>query len=152
MKFKAFIEALGNDKEFLKKFLGEIEGKIKEFKGISIEKSKIEEPIEKEIEINNQKSKVWSSFIEIDGKADGIESLIDFVLWYSPSKIEIEDVKEIKISTDEGDIKISREKFNNLLNQISFRIIDLSRTIGDLLIANRILQETIKNIKKDKKS
>jgi len=148
MKFKAFLEALGNDKDLLKQFLGELDKKIKEFKGVSIENSKIEEPIEREIEVNNQKAKVWSSYLEIDGSSNDLESLIDFLLWYSPSKIEVEDIKEVRLITNEGEIKIPKEKFNSMLNSISNRIIELSRTIGSLVITNKILEETIKKMKK----
>jgi len=148
MKFKAFLEALGNDKDLLKKFLGDLDKKIKEFKSISIESSKIEEPIEREVEINNKKTKVWSSYLEIDGSFNDLESLLDFLLWYSPSKIEVEDIKEIRLLTNDGEIKIPKEKFNNMLNSISNRIIELSRTIGNLVITNKILEETIKKMKK----
>jgi len=148
MKFKAFLEALGTDKDVLKNFLEELDKKIKEFKGVSIENSKIEEPIEREIEVNNQKTKIWSSYLEVNGKSDDLESLLDFILWYSPSKIEIEDIKEIKLITNDGEIKISKERFNNMLNLISSRIIELSRTIGSLMIANKMLEETIKKMKK----
>jgi len=148
MKFKAFLEALGTDKGILKNFLEELDKKIKEFKGISIESSKIEEPLEREIEVNNQKTKIWSSYLEINGNSNDLESLLDFILWYSPSKIEVEDIKEIKLITNDGEIKISKERFNNMLNLISSRIIELSRTIGSLMITNKILEETIKKMKK----
>jgi len=148
MKFKAYIEALGNDKDFLKKFLEETEKKIKEFNGIFIENSRIDEPVEREVEINNQKTKIWSSYLEIDGKFDDIESLIDFILQYSPSRIEVEDIKEVKFVTNNGEIRISKERFNNILNSISYKIIELSRMIGSLIITNKILEDTIKKMKK----
>jgi len=148
MKFKAYIEALGNDKDFLKRFLEETERKIKEFNGISIENSKIDEPVEREVEVNNQKTKIWSSYLEIDGRFDDIEYLIDFILQYSPSRIEIEDIKEIKLVTNDGEIKISKERFNNMLNSVSYKIIELSRMIGSLIITNKILEDTIKKMKK----
>jgi len=148
MKFKAYIEALGNDKDFLKKFLEETEKKVKEFNGIFIENSRIDEPVEREVEINNQKTKIWSSYLEIDGKFNDIESLIDFILQYSPSRIEIEDIKEVKFVTNNGEIKISKERFNNILNSISYKIIELSRMIGSLIITNKMLEDTIKKMKK----
>jgi len=148
MKFKAYIEALGNDKDFLKKFLEETEKKVKEFNGISLEGSRIDEPIEREVEINNQKVKIWSSYLEINGKFNDIESLINFILQYSPSRIEVEDIREIKLITNDGEIKISREKFNDILNSISYKIIELSRMIGNLIITNKILEDTIKKMKK----
>jgi len=148
MKFKAYIEALGNDKDFLKKFLEEIEKKIREFNDILIENSRIDEPVEREVEINNQKTKIWSSYLEIDGRFNDIEPLIDFILQYSPSRIEIEDIKEIRLVTNDGEIKLSRERFNNILNSISYKIIELSRTIGSLIITNKILEDTIKKMKK----
>ncbi|MEM4772711.1 MAG: hypothetical protein QW648_01730 [Nanoarchaeales archaeon] len=143
MQFKAYIEALGNDKDILKNFLNEISKKIEEFKEISIKNIKIEEPIEKEIEENGKKLKLWSSYIEIFAEIEKFEKLIDFVLWYAPSKIEILDLKEIKILTSEKEIKLSKENLNILLNQISARIIELTRLVNILMTTNTVLYKTL---------
>lgn len=157
IRFKAYIEALGNDKDLLKKFLSEVENKLKEYKEIVIKDSKIAEAVEKEIEENNKKIKLWSSYLEMLAETERIDNLIDFILWYSPSRIEIEDIKEIKIFTKEGEEKITKEKFNMILNQISSRIIELSRLINSLMITNSILYQILekyapKELEKLKKS
>ncbi|MEM0379612.1 MAG: hypothetical protein QW184_01075 [Nanopusillaceae archaeon] len=143
MDFKAYIEALGNDKDTLKKFLEEISKKIKEFKSINIKNIKIEEPIEREIEESGKKMKLWSSYIEILASIEKFEDLIDFVLWYSPSKIEVLDLKEIKILTSEKEIRLGKENLNILLNQISSRIIEMTRLVNILMTTNSILYKTL---------
>ncbi|MEM1634203.1 MAG: hypothetical protein QXR54_02160 [Nanopusillaceae archaeon] len=143
MQFKAYIEALGNDKDVLKNFLNEISKKIEEFKEISVKNIKVEEPIEKEIEEGGRKVKLWSSYIEIFAETEKFENLIDFVLWYAPSKIEILDLKEIKILTSEKEIKLGKENLNILLNQISARIIELTRLINILMTTNTVLYKTL---------
>ena len=131
MKVKFFFEALGNPKDTVKDFLNKILNDINSFEGVSIENSKIEEPIEREIEAEpGKKVKMWSSFLEVTAEVKDFPTLLDFVLIFSPSHIEIEDVKKMEFT---------REQLNDILNSVSNRVIQLSMVINDLIARNQML-------------
>jgi len=137
MKCKIFFESLGNPKEFLQDFLNKLLEEIKKYERIEITSYNIAEPVEKEIGQDDKKMKLWSSFLEIEANFKDFDSLIDFILFYSPSYIEIEDIKEIKLE---------KEQINNILNSISHRIIQLSMIINDLKAQNTLLFKHLEKV------
>lgn len=137
MKVRFFFEALGSPKDFVTQFLNKLLEDIKQFKGLEIVNSKIEEPIEREVEVNGKKVKLWSSFLEIEGTPRDFQSLLDFVLMFSPSHIEIEDIEKIEFT---------KEELNNMLNEISTRIIQLTTIINNLNAKNQLMLHHLERI------
>jgi len=137
MKCKIFFESIGSPKEFVQDFSNKLLDEIKKYEKIEVLKYNIAEPIEKEIDQGDKKVKLWSSFIEIEANFKDFDSLIDFILFYSPSHIEVEDVK---------DIKLDKEQINNILNTISHRIIQLSIIINDLKVQNALLFKHLEKV------
>ena len=137
MKVRFFFEALGSPKDFVTQFLNKLLEDIKQFKGLEIVNSKIEEPIEREVEVNGKKVKLWSSFLEIEGIPRDFQSLLDFVLMFSPSHIEIEDIEKIEFT---------KEELNNILNEISTRIIQLTTIINNLNAKNQLMLHHLERI------
>lgn len=137
MKVRFFFEALGSPKDFVTQFLNKLLEDIKQFKGLEIVNSKIEEPIEREVEVNGKKVKLWSSFLEIEGIPRDFQSLLDFVLMFSPSHIEIEDIEKIEFT---------KEELNNMLNEISTRIIQLTTIINNLNAKNQLMLHHLERI------
>ncbi|HIP66718.1 MAG TPA: hypothetical protein EYH09_01150 [Candidatus Nanopusillus sp.] len=137
MKARFFFEALGSPKDFITQFLNKLLEDIKQFEGLEITNYKIEEPIEREIEVNGKKIKMWSSFLELEGSPKDFQSLLDFILMFSPSHIEIEGIKKIEFTKDE---------LNNMLNAISARILQLTTVINDLNAKNQLLLHHLEKV------
>ena len=137
MKVRFFFEALGSPKDFVTQFLNRLLEDIKQFEGLEVMNSKIEEPIEREVEVNGKKVKLWSSFLEIEGIPRDFQSLLDFVLMFSPSHIEIEDIEKIEFT---------KEELNNILNEISTRIIQLTTIINNLNAKNQLMLHHLERI------
>jgi hypothetical protein len=121
MKARLYFEAFSNDKDKLIEVLDKtLYDNISKFKNFQIIEKKTADPIEKEIKTPDGKTlKGWSSYLEVYADFKDFDSLIDFILFYTPSRIEIEDIKEMRIYTKEGEVKFNKEKINLLLNQIS---------------------------------
>lgn len=137
MKVRFFFEALGSPKDFVTQFLNRLLEDIKQFEGLEVMNSKIEEPIEREVEVNGKKVKLWSSFLEIEGIPRDFQSLLDFILMFSPSHIEIEDMEKIEFT---------KEELNNMLNEISTRIIQLTTIINNLNAKNQLMLHHLERI------
>ena len=120
MKSKLYFEAFSNDKDKLTEFLNKTFEAVSKFKNFQIIDKKIADPITKDIKTPDGKTiSGWSSYLEIYADFKDFDSLIDFVLFYTPSRIDIEDIKEMKIISKDNEIKYNKEKINLLLNQIS---------------------------------
>ena len=133
-----YFEAMGNPKDTVTEFLNKILNDIMSFEGVNIVDSKIDDPIEREIETEpNKKMKMWSSYLEITAEFKDFPTLVDFVLMFSPSHIELEDVKKMEFT---------REQLNDLLNSMSNRIIQLSMIVNDLLARNQMLIAALEKV------
>ncbi|MGC9133479.1 MAG: hypothetical protein ACP5GJ_03720 [Nanopusillaceae archaeon] len=121
MKARLYFEAFSNDKDKLMEVLDKtLYDNVSKFKNFQIIEKKTADLIEKEIKTPDGKTlKGWSSYLELYADFKDFDSLIDFVLFYTPSRIEIEDIKEMRIYTKDEEIKFNKEKINLLLNQIS---------------------------------
>jgi len=137
MKVRFFFETLGSPKDFVTQFLNKLLEDIKQFEGLEVENSKIEEPIEREVEVGDKKVKLWSSFLEIEGTPRDFQSLLDFILMFSPSHIEVEDIKKVELT---------KEEVNTILNGISARIIQLTTIINDLNAKNQLLLHHLEKV------
>ena len=144
MKAKLYFEAFSNDKDKLIEVLDKtLYNNISQFKNFQIIEKKTADPIEKEIKTNDGKSiKGWSSYLEVYADFKDFDSLIDFILFYTPSRIEVEDIKELKISSKEGEIKLNKEKTNLLLNQISQAIFTKVTALANAYIAQMKQSQT----------
>ena len=95
------IEILGRPQEHIKKALEEIVEKIKNIKGVEILESTIHEPKEvelpEELKNNVDAKKVYTSFLDLEAKFEGINELITVALNHMPSNIEISSPSEISI-------------------------------------------------------
>jgi len=138
MRAKFYFEALGNPKETVNEFLNKILKDIQEFEGFTLESSNIEEPIEREIEAEpGKKVKMWSSYLEVVGEFKDFPTLLDFILMFSPSHIEVENIKKMELS---------KEQLNDLLNSVSNRVIQLSMVINDLIARNQMLIAALERV------
>ncbi|MGC9079399.1 MAG: hypothetical protein ACP5G1_01535 [Nanopusillaceae archaeon] len=137
MKAKLFFEAFSNDKDKLKEILEEVVYKnVSQFKNFTIIDKKVADPIEKEIATPDKKTiKGWSSYLEIRADFNDFESLLDFVLSYTPSKIELEDIKEMRVITKEGEYKYNKMKVEMMFQQISQAIITKIATFANVYLA-----------------
>ncbi|GEM_PF-1516010 len=152
MKAKFTFEVTSDKKEILPQIFENIEKNIKEFKYIKILSEEKGEPLEREIQDPNNpnvKIKIYTAYINILAELEEFDHLLDFILWYAPSRVEVEDIKEIKIITKEKEIKYNKEKVNILLSQISKRIIDISILLSTIMVQNRILGERLKKYEPD---
>lgn len=151
MKTKLYFEILGNQKEPMQGFMNKIIEKIKEFKDIKIEEIKTADIIETEREFltpddKKIKAKVFSSYIEVKAEFESLSKFIDFVLYYSPSRIEFEDLKEVIIRYKDKEEKVPATTFSNIINLISNKIIDLSLLNLNLAFAyNELLKKVNEN-------
>ncbi|EOD42372.1 hypothetical protein Nst1_405 [Candidatus Nanobsidianus stetteri] len=119
MKSKLYFEAFSNDKDKLIEILNKTFEEVSKFKNFQIIDKKIADPITRDIKTPDGKTiNVWSSYLEIYADFKDFDSLIDFVLFYTPSRIDIEDIKEMKIITKDKEIKYNKEQINLLLNRI----------------------------------
>lgn len=130
--------------EIIKKAFSDIKGQLEKNEKIKILKTEEAEILEREIDIQGNKIKAWSSFLKAELEINNIEDLFDFVLWYSPSRLEINGLKEARFNIDGKEIKLTGKQFNEILNSISARIIELTRILLDLNTRYQIAQEIIK--------
>ncbi|BFI73043.1 hypothetical protein YN1_0300 [Nanoarchaeota archaeon] len=137
MKAKLYFEAFSNDKDKLIEVLDKtLYNNISQFKNFQIIEKKVADPIEKEIKTPDGKNiKGWSSYLEVYADFRDFDSLLDFILFYTPSRIDVEDIKEIKITAKDEEVKLNREKINLLLNQISQAIFTKVTALANAYIA-----------------
>lgn len=157
MKAKIYFEVVGKEKNLIKDFEDKILNKVEEYKEMKILNKYIADPIEAEKEFpdpknpkNKIKVKLLTSYIELSSEFEDFEKLINFIINYSPSRIEIEDLDEIEIKY-KGDKteKITGMKFSEILSLISNKIIELSINMSQLYLSYmelvKKLNETSKN-------
>lgn len=168
MKTVLYFEIIGKDKNLIKDFEQKLVNKIKEYKDIKINNINFAEPIENEKEVpdirnpnNKVKVKFLSSYVEIDSEFENLSKLIDFISIYSPSRIEFKDLKEVEIKYNDKSEKYSSDKFAELLNLLSNKIIELAISNSQLYILysglakkfqelNKQLEDSKKNSDKNK--
>ncbi len=144
MRGRFVFEAAGNPKDAITNFLNKVLEDIKKFEGIEIKSHEIAEPIEKDLNLpNGQKVKIWSTYMEIEAEFKDLDKLLQFILTFSPSMIEIDELR---------DIKIAPHDFNKYLNEISHRIIQLSMIINDLNARSTIFANALNHIRKNNPS
>lgn len=135
--------------KIIKSTFENLRDQLKKNEKIKIINTEEAEIVERELDINGRKMKAWSSFLKAEIEYNEIEDLMDFILWYSPSRIELDGIREVRIITNEKEIKIPSVKFNEMLNTITARIIDLSRVIFDLNIRYIALQKLLEKYQKE---
>ncbi|BBL45620.1 hypothetical protein MJ1_0462 [Nanobdella aerobiophila] len=136
MKARLFFEAFSNDKDKLIELLDKtLPDNISKFKNYQIIEKKTAEPIEKEMPTpDNKKINGWSSYLEVYADFKDFDSIIDFILFYTPSKIEVEDIRELKIVAKDQEVKYNKERINILLNQISQAIFSKVTAVANAYI------------------
>lgn len=140
------IEILGRPPEHIKESLGEIVGKIKETKGVSVIESKIHEPKEVEMPEEVKKAenakKIYTSFLDIEAEFDEIDALLTTAFNYMPSNIEISSPAEIAISNF---------KLSELISGIMLRLHRYDEVTKKLLADRSIIINKMKELMDGKK-
>ena len=100
IKVTLFYDALGSPKDFVKSYLQDILQKIKDYEGINIKDISILDPIE-------QENGLYSALAIVKAEFEDLQSLVQFILDFTPSTIEIESPEgpEEVINELEKDIK-----------------------------------------------
>lgn len=100
----ALIQIAGRPIEKVEEALKIVVEKIKEDKRIKVNSEEISEP---EFE---EESKLYSGLIELNAKFENTQTILDFIVDFTPNSIEIEEPNELKFDSAE---------FTGILNDMS---------------------------------
>ena len=108
------LQIAGKPVENVEKALELVLGKIKDSKDLSFFEGEIIEP-----ELD-EKSTMYSGLIEVTLKFEKVESLMGFIVDYTPNSVEVEDPETLKFEISE---------FNGILNDMSAKFLNMSQKL-----------------------
>lgn len=114
------LEVAGKPVSNVEKALEVVEKKIKDEKRFKVLESEIIEP-----ELD-EKTKLYSGLIEVQARFENIQGILEFVLDYTPSSVEVEDPEKIQLDI---------ASLNAVLNDFSGHILKTAHHIR-ILSAN----------------
>lgn len=123
---KTLVEIAGFPEDHVNNIMDQIIEKLEKENGIRI----IKKNIGKAKEVN----KMFSSFTELELDIDNFQTLMDFCFNFTPTSIEIQDIKELKINTKE---------ITNSINDLLGKLHQFSHLITNLHAENTILKQKI---------
>jgi|SRR3989338_9035278 len=120
---RAIIEVLGMPEKHVLEVIEKVIEKLKNEKGITLEKQEITKP-------ELVKEKYYAAFTEVEVKIINMTLLLQFCYDYLPTSIEIIDTEKISMSARE---------FSNAINDSLIRLHQYNITITNLIQKNKEL-------------
>jgi hypothetical protein len=126
---RLIFEVYGKPKEHVEKTLSLMVDKFKEMKDIKILKQKFFDP--KEVE------GMWTNFMELDIIFKDIGKLIDMVIDYLPSSVEIIEPENLNVNSTD---------FSGVLNDLSVKMINMSNEYSKAKTEKDIIKRKINTL------
>lgn len=121
------VENVGNA---LNKFKDQFEAEKKKFKVVEIDVNKPE---------LNEESKLYSGFLDMEVKFSSVETLLSFIIDYTPTSIEILEPQELDLDSLE---------FSNILNDMSSSLLKTNIELMKYKQAAAMMHKELQTLKK----
>ncbi len=126
------IEIGGKPVENVNKALNLIEKNLKEEKKFKLLSSEIEEAE------FNEEAKIYLGFLEVSIKFSEVKHILEFILDYTPSSVEIEEPENLKLNNSE---------FTGILNDLAANILKSNKELMQMRAYIHMLQKEQKEQK-----
>jgi hypothetical protein len=137
---RAIVEVVGKPKEYVEKSIQTVIDTAAEIKGLKIENNKVEptkslkdknlEGTEKKIQ--EKSGELFSTFAEIEFRADNLDVVASFCFDFLPSSLEILEPEEIKVDLQD---------ISKIMNDVLSRIHSADHIVKTLKFQNSALQK-----------
>ncbi len=119
-----------NVENALNKFKDQFEAEKKKFKVVEIDVNKPE---------LNEESKLYSGFLDMEVKFSSVETLLSFIIDYTPTSIEILEPQELDLDSLE---------FSNILNDMSSSLLKTNIELMKYKQAAAMMHKELQTLKK----
>ena len=119
-----------NVENALNKFKDQFEAEKKKFKIVEIDVNKPE---------LNEESKLYSGFLDMEVKFSSVETLLSFIIDYTPTSIEILEPQELDLDSLE---------FSNILNDMSSSLLKTNIELMKYKQAAAMMHKELQTLKK----
>lgn len=119
-----------NVENALNKFKDQFEAEKKKFKLVEIDVNKPE---------LNEESKLYSGFLDMEVKFSSVETLLSFIIDYTPTSIEILEPQELDLDSLE---------FSNILNDMSSSLLKTNIELMKYKQAAAMMHKELQTLKK----
>ncbi|MDD5193648.1 MAG: hypothetical protein PHF67_03610 [Candidatus Nanoarchaeia archaeon] len=150
IKAKFIFEILGKPPEHIKNALEEFINKLGENKGLEITSRKVHEP--KPLEDKNAKD-LFTTFAEVEIKADNLNTVFAIVLNMLPAHVEIIEPEEIKLNNFDlsfvlSDLSVKLHKYDEIAK---ISLLERNKLLGIIKELEQKVQDLDSGNNKDKK-